>query len=267
MDNYRPVKNNENADSRKTSTIQSVKRALNILRILSSNPASHGMRFSELQKESGLSKSTLHRILKSLQEEGFVEQERASRAYYLGLEFLSLSEQAGNRRDIRAISQPILERLASKTSDTVMLTLKSGFDAVCVGRIEGAFPVKVLTQNVGTKRPLGIGSGSLALLAALSDQEINIILRANHRKMLLYPRVNSEIIKESVNQTRSLGYAFNPGYVLDGMYGIGVTVYLRGLPIAALSIAAHQGRMGLERRRQLSNMLRQESEYISNALA
>lgn len=247
-------------------TVQSVKRALDILRILSFSASSSGMRFSDIQAQSGLSKGTLHRLLKSLAEDGFVEQDSASRVYYLGLEFLSLGERAANRLDIRAVSRPSLQRLTDKTNDTVMLTVRSGLDAVCVDRIEGSFPVKVLTQNTGTRRPLGVGSGSLALLAALPDEEVESVLRKNAARLSAYPQVTVDIIRQAVQQTRAQYYAFNPGHLLKGMYGVGVTVYLGRQPVAALSIAAHHGRMAPERRREISKALRSEADHINQAL-
>lgn len=247
-------------------TVHSVKRALDILRMLSFNASSSGMRFSDLQAQSGLSKGTLHRLLKSLVSEGFVEQAAGSRVYYLGLEFLSLGERAANRLDIRAVTQPSLERLAQITSDTVMLTIRSGLDAVCIDRKEGAFPVKVLTQNVGTRRPLGVGSGSLALLAALSDEEVENVLRRNAMRLAPYPSVTVDALRKAVSDARQRGYAFNPGHLLKGMYGIGVTIFLARQPVAALSVAAHYGRMEADRRRQIADHLRQEAARITQEL-
>lgn len=249
-----------------SSTVQSVKRALDILRILSFNASAAGMRFSDLQTHSGLSKGTLHRLLKSLAEEGFVEQAAGSRVYFLGMEFLSLGERAANRLDIRAVSRPSLQRLADKTSDTVMLTIHSGLDAVCVDRIEGSFPVRVLTQNIGTRRPLGIGSGSLALLAALPDDEIANILRKNRSRLTPYPGVDTDDLLQAVRDTRERGYAFNSGHILKSMYGVGVAVFLGRQPVAALSVAAHSGRMGAERRREISAELKREAARITKSL-
>src|SRR5690606_3871087 len=233
-------------------TVQSVTRAMEILRILSYSSSSAGMRFSDLQAQSGLSKGTLHRLLKTLTAEGFVEQAAGSRVYYLGLEFLSMGERASNRLDIQAVTQPSLERLVQATGDTVMLTIRSGLDAVCIDRKEGTFPAKVLTQNVGTRRPLGVGSGSLALLAALPDSDIENTLRRNSARLGAYPSLSVDKLRDLVSDTRSRGYALNPGHVLKGMYGIGVTIYLASQPVAALSIAAHSGRMGPERRQTLA---------------
>ena len=247
-------------------TVQSVKRALDILRMLSFNASSSGMRFSDLQAQSGLSKGTLHRLLKSLTNEGFVEQAAGSRVYYLGLEFLSLGERAANRLDIRAVTQPSLERLAHATGDTVMLTIRSGLDAVCIDRKEGAFPVKVLTQNVGTRRPLGVGSGSLALLAALDDDEVRNVLRRNSARLAPYPTVTTDVLMQAVQDARQRGYAFNPGHLLKGMYGVGVTVHLARQPIAAISVAAHYGCMDPERRKDIANQLRHEAARITREL-
>lgn len=254
------------ARARVSGTVQSVKRALDILRILSFNSSAAGMRFSDLQTHSGLSKGTLHRLLKSLVDEGFVEQAAGSRVYFLGLEFLSLGERAANRLDIRAVSRPSLQRLADKLNDTVMLTIRSGLDAVCVDRIEGSFPVRVLTQNIGTRRPLGVGSGSLALLAALTDEEVENVLRRNRARLSAYPAVDTDTLRKAVRDTRERQYAFNPGHVLRGMFGVGVAVHLGRQPVAALSVAAHYGRMELERRQEIAAALRKEAKRITAAL-
>ena len=249
-----------------SDSVQSVTRALEILHILSFNAASSGMRFSDLQAQSGLSKGTLHRLLKSLVVSGFVEQAAGSRVYYLGLEFLSMGERAANRLDIRAITAPGLERLATTTGDTVMLTIRSGLDAVCIDRREGSFPVKVLTQNIGTRRPLGVGSGALALLAAVPDDEVEGILRRNSHRLTPYPGVTVEVLRKAVADTRSQGFAFNPGHLLKGMYGVGVTIYLAKQPVAALSIAANYGRMTVARRREIVTLLKREAAKVTQEL-
>lgn len=256
----------ESKEPKSGDTVQSVSRALEILHILSFNASSSGMRFSDLQAQSGLSKGTLHRLLKTLILSGFVEQAAGSRVYYLGLEFLSMGERAANRLDIRTITAPSLERLAAATGDSVMLTIRSGLDAVCIDRRVGSFPVKVLTQNVGTRRPLGVGSGALALLAAASDDEVENVLRRNSHRLAPYPGVSVEVLREAVADTRARGYAFNPGHLLKGMYGVGVTIYLAKQPVAALSIAAHQGRMELARRQEIARLLKREADRITQEL-
>ena len=252
---------------RPADAVQSVTRALDILRMLSFSASSAGMRFSDLQAQSGLSKGTLHRLLKTLMAEGFVEQAAGSRVYFLGLEFLSMGERAANRLDIQAVTRPSLQRLAQATGDTVMLTIRSGLDAVCIDRQEGAFPVKVLTQNVGTRRPLGVGSGSLALLAAFADDEVENVLRRNRDRLDAYPTLDVEKLRVLVRDARQRGHALNTGHLLKGMYGVGVAIRLGRQPVAALSIAAHYGRMGPERRKSIAAQLRQEATRIEREMS
>jgi len=246
--------------------VQSVKRALEILHILSFNASTSGMRFSDLQAQSGQSKATLHRMLKTLELEGFVERAAGSRMYFLGLEFLAMGERALNRLDIRDVTRPSLERLSSATADTVMLTIRSGLDAVCIARREGSFPVRVLTQNVGTRRPLGVGSGSLALLAALPDEEVENVLRRNCSRLAAYPRTSTDMIRKAVAETRQRGYALNRGVILSGMYGLGVPIHLGKQLIGAISVAANQNRMQIARQKEIVALLKQEVNIISRNL-
>jgi DNA-binding IclR family transcriptional regulator len=63
-------------------------------------------------------------------------------------------------------------RIAEATGDTVFLTQRSGLDSVCVDRQEGTFPIKTFTLEIGMRRPLGVGTGSLAILSGLSEEEV-----------------------------------------------------------------------------------------------
>ena len=72
-----------------------------------------------------------------------------------------------------------MARIAEATGDTVFLTQRSGLDAVCVDRQEGTFPIKTFTLEIGMRRPLGVGTGSLAILSALSEEEIQAIVNSN----------------------------------------------------------------------------------------
>jgi len=69
-----------------------------------------------------------------------------------------------------------------------------------------------------------------------------------------------------VADTRQRGYALNPGYLLKGMYGIGVAIYLARQPVAALSIAAHYGRMGPDRRKTIAAALKREADRVTEEL-
>ena len=134
---------------------------------------------------------------------------------------------------------------AEATGDTAFLIVRSGTEAVCADRVSGSYPVKVFTMEVGSRRPLGVGSGGLALLAALPDVEVDQILKANAQELARFKAMRAARIRREVQQTRAREYAFAEGHVVKEVSGVGVTIRdPRGQPVAAVSVATLSSRFG-----------------------
>jgi DNA-binding IclR family transcriptional regulator len=158
------------------ATVQSLGRAVRLLRAMATQ--SGGAMLSALARETGLGKGTVHRLLSALIEAGLVFRDHDSKRYRLGAG-LALLGHAAHRQDFAALSKPFLLRLAEETEDTIYASVREGGAAVCVAREVGAFPIRTLSLDVGHLRPLGVGSGSLALLAFLPDDEIAALIEKN----------------------------------------------------------------------------------------
>lgn len=247
--------------------IQSISRAIEILKLLAPRNSAVGMRFTDLQVQSGLSKSTLHRILATLISHGLVEQAAGTRLYFLGYGFLELGQRAADRFDVGAISRPALVRLSQVTGDTASLLVRSGLDAVCIEQQIGNFPIHSLTLSLGTRRPLGVGSGSLALLAALADDDLKSVLTRNARRIAMFPAFDSAKLRRLVSDTRERGYAFNDGMILRGMCGVAVPIVIGNKAIAAFSVAATSERMKPERRKEIVALMNQEVAAVSAGMS
>lgn len=221
---------------------QNIGRATLVLAALAQN-STQGMRLTDLSRATGLGKGTVHRILSGLSANGWIEQEQQTGNYFLGLQILSLAVAAANRFELAQRSAPLISRLADTTQDTVYLSLRSGYDAVCISRYEGSFPIKTITLNVGDRRPLGIGAGSLALLAFLPFDEIEEILDANKAARLQYP-INEQQLRRMIKHAQEYGFTYNDERLVRGMSGIGIPVYRSDKrPIAAISVAAISSRL------------------------
>lgn len=247
------------------SVVQSVERALDILEVLTQGSASAGVRFTDIVRQTGLSQATAHRLLSTMRKRGFVEQDRGTRLFYLGFRFLTLGSSAWNSNDLRETARPSLVRLAQRTQDTVYLHLRSGLQSLCIDREEGSFPVKTFTYSVGTHRPLGIGSASLAILAALPEEEIDDILRVNGAYERHFPSYDPQRIRMEIEQTRRDGFASYT--TLRGMAGCAVII--RGqkhAPFAAISMTAIAERMQSPRREEIVGMLKAEAAIIEGIL-
>ncbi len=157
---------------------QSLSRAAALLRVIATRN-SVGLRLSELVTAVGLERPTVRRLLQGLMREGFVPQDVSTRRYFLGRALFELGLAASPDFDMRGVCAPSLERIAARTGDTAFLTMRSAFDSVCIDRFEGSYPVRALTVEIGARRALGSTAGGLALLAQLSDPEVEAIVSAN----------------------------------------------------------------------------------------
>ncbi len=253
------------AGPRRTDGLKTVKRAASVLRALSEHD-SPGMRLSDLAEATGLHKATAYRILATLIGEGLVEQDQGRR-YHLGAETWVLGMAAAPRFDIRQLAAPALDRISEATGDTVFLSIQSNLEAICIDRREGSFPIRTLTLEIGSRRPLGVGAGSLALLAFLSDEEIERTIAANAKRLARYPRLGPDDINILVAEARANGHSFNDGRIVSGMSAVGVPVFgYRDRPTAALSCAAISNRMEQDRRATIVALLLEEAEAIARQL-
>ena len=123
-------------------------RSFAVLRALAAHQK-QGVRVTHLAKEIGLTQATTHRLLQGLVQEGVVEQDLQHKLYRLSLDFFALAAQAGSVSDLRSLARPVLLRLNASLSDTVILLVRSGFDAVCLDRVEGQFPIRTFTVDIG----------------------------------------------------------------------------------------------------------------------
>lgn len=245
---------------------QGIDRTLALLRAVAAEGRG-GARLAAVATRTGLSRSTAHRLLAHLVQSGLLEQDADAPYYHLGFEVYALGQRAAERHGLPRLARASLVRLEEQSEDTVYLSLRSGDDALCVARQEGRFPIKTLTLAVGDRRPLGVGAGSLALLAALPDAEVERVLAANAGRLRQFPAFVPESLRALIGKTREEGYATNPGMVLPGMMAVGVPVLRRdGRPAGALSIAAIEGRMQPPRRAELVRWLAEEAEAIAARL-
>ncbi|MBE0691859.1 MAG: IclR family transcriptional regulator [Aquamicrobium sp.] len=247
---------------------QSVDRALALLSMVGRH-AERGMTLTDAVEKSGLNKPTCRRLLLALIRAGLVEQDEESRRYYLGEEAYVLGSLSSRRFGLLQLSMESLLRLSKKTEDSSFLSVRRDTYSVCLYREEGTYPVRTHALQAGFEHPLGVGAGSLAMLAALPDEDIEAILAANAAVLAeKYPMLPPERIRLDVALTRQKGFALNPGRIFANSWGIGVALRTpEGGVAGALSIAAIDSRMQDARQVELAASLLQEARLVEGKLA
>ncbi len=246
-----------------TSDATSLSKALAILRMVARRNL-RGVRAAEVCRQTGLSTTTTHRLLHALLDEGFLSLDPYSRRYFLGTEAALLGTAAGWMVLPQELRQPVrgaIEQVAGRTGDTAYLSVRQDSTAVCVGKAPGSFAVSANTLDVGARRPLGVGAGSLALLAAAPPAEAEAIIRAHGELYTRYGRLTAEHVRAAVAAAREWGHAFNDSLIIEGVGAIGVPVHdpragPDAPPVAAISVAAITSRLRPERRAEICAAIR-----------
>ncbi len=248
------------------SGTQSIERALTLMREIAAHNRS-GSRLLDLASRTGLQRPTVHRMLKCLTVENMVQQDPDTHRYYLGPMVFELGLTAAPRYNLREICHPAMSRIAEATGDTVFLTQRSGLDAVCLDRQEGTFPIKTFTLEIGMRRPLGVGTGSLAILSALSEDEVRHVITANAARLPEWGLTPTSLLAQ-VKSAQKRGYAVREMPSLAGVRSIGHAVHNQsGIAFAALSVSAISSRMSEKRVIELATMLRNETRLVEKQVA
>ena len=230
---------------------------MRVLRVMSEGG---NARLTDIAAAAGLDKATALRLLEVMVRDGFVARDAHSKQFSLGPELMVLGAAALRRFDPRPLARPSLLRLVGQFEDSVLLSIPSGVESLCIDVEEGTYPIRANYLRVGSRRPLGAGAGSLALLAWMPEAEREAALDILAGQMAgRYPRITPALLRERIAEARKRGHAVLLDVVVERMGGIAVPILdPEGRPVAALSIAALNERI-LAREAALAQALRHES--------
>ena len=235
---------------------QSVKRTLALLRAVAKHNK-RGGRLSALAREVELPVSTTRRILQVLAEEGVITYDPVTKLYHLGLELFRLGNQA-QQYAIRNRFRPVLERIAEATQDTVFLLIRLGNDALCVDVIQGEYPIRTILVKVGSRRPLGIGAASLALIAFSDPADFERVVTANAPRYHQFKEMTEQKVREMSAQALRDGYVLSDGLFHQDAASVAVPVVDQdGNVICAITVSAIRSRMDEARRKHIAKLVRE----------
>ena len=237
---------------------QALQRTVLLLRLLASHNRL-GLRLVDLAAMTEMERPTVHRILQGLIAEGLVVQERTTKKYHLGPVLYEMGLAASPRYQLRDICQPHLQTVAESTGDTVFLMIRSGLDSVCIDRKDGGFQVRVVTRDIGQRRPLGLGCGGLALLAALPDETRDSIIAANmERQAYCAETILPKELRRRIRLALESGYVSKTVDGAPGVSAIGMVIPSNSYrePVGAIVITALSSRLSAPRKEDVISRMR-----------
>lgn len=217
-----------------------VVKGLKILEVLAE--ADHPASLGEISEACGLSKSNVHRLLRTLEACGYVNQEASSRKYYATLRMWELGTRTHDRLDFRAIARPHLIQLVEETEETVHLSVFDGSEVLFVDKIDGSHAVRTYV-NVGDRAPSYCSASGKAMLAHMPNEVIDAVGQTIQRHTKNTVGSLAELRKH-LAAIRDAGYSLTLGEWRQDVTGIASAIISdSGKVIGAIGVAGPQDRM------------------------
>jgi IclR family acetate operon transcriptional repressor len=216
-------------------------RAIALLMSLSASPRPATL--NEVARAAGLSKATAFRILATLSEQGFVEHDATTATYRLGIAPLRLATAVLDGIEVHGVARPVMRAVCDMLNETVVLSVRDGDYRINIDAVECTNAIGS-SRRIGEPRPLHSGAASRALLATLSDAEIEAYMK-RHRLGRAHggsPRY-AEALWKDIRKARRTRLASMVAETSPQSHAVATTIPGRdGQPIAALHVAIPRSR-------------------------
>lgn len=243
---------------------QAITRALLVLRILATGQSS-GLGLQDITNATGLARPTVHRILKTLVAEGLAEQHPRSRRYAIGEQISLLALARSKPPALLDAAQAQIDNIAREIGDTAFLTVRIGDETLCLARRMGGYPIQVLVIEVGARRPLGVSSAGIVMLAQMARAQAAEIVARNAPRFARY-RTDAAQVADWVAHARGRDHFVWESRLVPGTKALSVPIVKGGLPIGALTIAAVRQRLRPQRVEEIAALLQAYSLKVANQL-
>lgn len=245
--------------------IKSIKKSLDILNLFTYETPEIGV--TEITNKLGLSKSTVSRLLSTLEQGNLVAKVSTNHKYRLGNKVLELASIFLSHTEWRTIAIPHLKDLRDKTDETVTVFVIDGDQRVCIEKVDSPHEVRQFL-NVGGRYPLHAGSAGKLLLAYLSrEKRKEILLKTGLPRFTSNTITNLKSLEKELARIREEGYAVSHEERARFVSSVATPIRdFKGEVIAALCLSGLTVRFTDEKVAEFIKLTRMAANRISQEL-
>jgi|GEM_PF-12846 len=249
-----------------TNSVRSVERALDIIEVLAGERGKpKGV--TEIAQKLNLAKSTVHRLLDTLLEKGYVEQDSDSEKYRLGLKLVEIGNIVLNNLELRSQALPYLKRLMEKSGQTVHLAILDHGDVVYIDKVESTGAIK-MASYIGLRGYVHSTALGKAIAAFMSEEQVKHILETKGMPRLTPNTITSfPEFMVHLERIRQQGYAVDDIENEEAIRCIAAPIFNHsGKVVAAVSVSGMVLQITMDRVAELAQMVIECGEKISTRL-
>ena len=223
--------------------VNSVIRAFSLLEIFSLKRSE--LTISEIKAETGLPLSTIHRLLATMEQVGYIRQNAENGKYRLGLRIFILGSRVKMTSELQTIAEPIMKRLSEKYNETVHLATELDGEVLCLKKVEASHHISV-TPDAGGSAALYCTSVGKCLMAFADDARRQELLGAIKLVGFTpFTMTDKEVLIRQLADIRRDGYAVDNQELEVGLICVGAPIWDHaGSCIAAISLSMLVSRCG-----------------------
>jgi DNA-binding IclR family transcriptional regulator len=227
-----------------SQTVRTVERALDILLCFSRQTPELTM--TQIAELVGINKSTVHRILGTLEERRFVERDLTTGAYKPSINLLQIAYLAIEYNDVRRRAGPFMRRLVEQYRETITLGELDGSEILYLDVIESPQRVK-LAAAIGQRLPAFCTASGKAILAFAPDELVQRILESTLPQYTPNTLHSPEALLADLHQIHEQGYAISLQEFEEGINAVAAPILgLNNRPIASVAVAGPSYRLTRE---------------------
>ena len=218
---------------------------------------------TQIAEQVRMHKSTVHRLLATLEKRRFVQRDAATGTYRLGIRLLQMAYLTLERNDLRHISLPFLRHLGEQYQETIHLSVLDEPDVIFLAVIESPQRVK-LAAAIGQRLPAFTTASGKAILAFMPHETVQHILGHGMPQYTQRTLRSSEEFFEDLRQVRERGFALDEQELEEGINAVAAPVFdLSNQPIASVAVAGPAYRLTRERMIEIGPLVMTTAQDIA----
>ncbi|WP_138754408.1 IclR family transcriptional regulator [Paenibacillus sinopodophylli] len=244
-----------------------ISKAIQLLDLLLPQGKEKELSVTEMSRELGMPVQSVHRILGSLMEHGFVAQNARTKKYKLGLSIMEYGFLMWDSLMLRTVARPFMEELSQKTKETVYLATRENAEGVYIDSVDSPQILKI-SEPIGLKLPLFIGASNRVILAYLPRKtQESILAEVDWDNVPSLKPLSEAYIEEEILIIHRQGYAITEGEATEGTTGIAAPIFsYENRVIGSLNTAGPTFRFTEETVRKYSLLVKKYADAISEEL-
>lgn len=247
-----------------SESIRAVDRALDVLSCFSHKTPQLTM--TQIADQIGINKSTVHRLLATLEGKRFVERDPVTGMYRLGIRSLQMAYLTLEYNDLRRLAAPFMQKLCQEHRENVNLAVLDGADVIYIDIVESPQRVK-LAAAIGQRLPAFCTASGKAILAYMPEDKILRILELGMPRYTNNTILSPDAYLENMQKSHERGFAISDQEYEDGINAVAAPIFISGdQPVGSISIAGPSFRFSRERMMEIGGMIVSTAQEITQEL-